>query len=323
MHQSTVFSIIVITFNRPTLLARALRSVLAQTFCNWECIVVDDAGDTDTAAILRQLNDARLRLIRHPTNKGASAAVNTGIEAAHGALISRLDDDDELSPLFLEKTYALFQASPEIGFAWAGIRCVRDTTTGAFPLYERVWPECIQPREAAVVAATTIGGGFGLTIRRGVTDVAGFFDETFRVGGDTEYYFRLVKHCSFKTVPHVLVTIHDHSHSRLTGSRYDMRRFELYASTLQRHSDFIASFPALFDIHYRRLAQMAFSLGLKWEGRRIVRALFNNGQGRGTLLRDLVFYETTGVDASTLWQRSRLWILTAKLKRLWQHRRPK
>jgi FkbM family methyltransferase len=94
-------SVIVPTYNRPDWLGETLRSILAQTYRDFEIIVVNDAGP-DVSHILEPLNaDGRIRLINHPKNKGLAGARNTGIRAARGQYIAYLDDDDIFHPQHL------------------------------------------------------------------------------------------------------------------------------------------------------------------------------------------------------------------------------
>lgn len=294
-------SIIIPTFNRPELLTRALRSVVNQTSSDWECIVVDDAGAYSAAEVVQRIGDPRISVLRHATNRGVSAAVNTGIRASRGQLISLLGDDDEYTSRFVQRTQALFDAAPlDVGFAWTGAR--RRSWSGHDE--ERVWPEQVQPREAALIAATTIGSGYGLTLRRETIERVGAFTETLRVAEDTQYFFRLVQQVDFRTVPEVLVVIHDDAQHRLTSPTADADRFYAYAEILRDNATFIAGYPALFETHHRRLAQLAYSIGRREEGRRIMRALLRNGLSRDVSLRDLVCFEATGMDVPTLWRRS-------------------
>ncbi|MGA2248629.1 MAG: glycosyltransferase, partial [Verrucomicrobiota bacterium] len=92
--QSPLVSVIVPTFNRPSWLGETVRSILAQTYRNFEIIVVNDAGP-DVSHVVEPLNsEGCIRLINHEQNKGLAAARNTGIRAARGDYIAYLDDDD-------------------------------------------------------------------------------------------------------------------------------------------------------------------------------------------------------------------------------------
>lgn len=103
-------SIITATYNRPKLLKRAIKSVLAQTFEEWELIVVDDCSPTDAAErLVAGFNDPRIKYFRMPENSGHDGPPkNVGIAHATGEYIAFLDDDDEYMPEFLKVllTYA-------------------------------------------------------------------------------------------------------------------------------------------------------------------------------------------------------------------------
>jgi len=311
-----VFSIIIPTYKRPHLLARAIRSVVNQTFRDFECLVVDDAVDAETAQIVRQFEDRRLGLLQHAQHRGAAAAYNTGINASRGSLISILDDDDEYCPAFLEKMHRFFQAAPaRIGFAWAGIRRVKDTPEKETLWYERVWPAGFKRREEAYIAATTIGNGFGLTMRRECLDIIGGYNESFQVCEDTEHLFRLVRRFDFATIPEVLVKIHHHEGGQLTHRDKDKLRLELHERILMENADFIARYPELGCVHFRRLAQIAYSLRMKGKGRQMLLKMLKNRPAYFAWLADFVCYECFGGDAASVWGQSRVRKVLSRVKR--------
>lgn len=96
--------------NRDTLIRDSIDSVLAQTFTDFELIVVDDGSTDATAATVQSYTDQRIRLIRQP-NQGVSVARNTGLEAARGEFITFLDSDDLYYPDFLKTLYHLMQSN--------------------------------------------------------------------------------------------------------------------------------------------------------------------------------------------------------------------
>ncbi|HEV2664421.1 MAG TPA: glycosyltransferase family A protein, partial [Blastocatellia bacterium] len=102
------------TFNRADTIKRAIRSVQAQTFTDWELIVVDDGSTDDTAARIEGC-DPRLKLIRQE-NQGTAGARNTGLRASAGSYIAFLDSDDEWLPHHLELCVSFLNAFPEEQF---------------------------------------------------------------------------------------------------------------------------------------------------------------------------------------------------------------
>ena len=99
------FSVIIPSFNRPKLLRRALRSVLDQSFSDFEIIVVDDGSDPPLDKLLGNLGDeGRVRYLRQE-NLGPTEARKAGISAAKGLYVCCLDDDDEFLPHHLATLY--------------------------------------------------------------------------------------------------------------------------------------------------------------------------------------------------------------------------
>lgn len=95
-------TVIIPCFNHAHFLSSAIRSVLAQTFADWEAIVVDDGSTDNTRTVTEQFDDRRIRYI-YQTNRGLSAARNAGIRAAQGEFLAFLDADDEWESCFLQK----------------------------------------------------------------------------------------------------------------------------------------------------------------------------------------------------------------------------
>lgn len=96
------FSVVIPAFNREDCILAAIESVRAQEITDWEIIVVDDGSTDQTAARVEALTDDRIRIIRQ-TNRGGSAARNTGIDAARGQFIAFLDSDDVWLPHHLSQ----------------------------------------------------------------------------------------------------------------------------------------------------------------------------------------------------------------------------
>ncbi|GAB4379014.1 MAG: hypothetical protein Kow00121_32090 [Elainellaceae cyanobacterium] len=109
-------SVCIPTYNRASLLPLAIESVLQQTESDFEIIVCDDGSTDQTAEVISQFKDPRVRYIRHSHNIGKSNNMRSGFEAATGIYFIKFDDDDRLTPEFLEKTSAILNHHPEIDF---------------------------------------------------------------------------------------------------------------------------------------------------------------------------------------------------------------
>jgi glycosyltransferase involved in cell wall biosynthesis len=108
-------SVVITTYNRSDLLLkRSLPSVLAQTFKNLECIIVDDGSADDTEAVVREVmkKDNRVRYVKKD-NGGQASARNVGIREARGNYVAFTDDDDSFDPRYIETAVVAFTQLPE------------------------------------------------------------------------------------------------------------------------------------------------------------------------------------------------------------------
>ena len=120
-------SVIVPTYNREHMIGRALESVLAQEFTDFELIVVDDASTDNTEAVVRASGDSRIRYIREPANGGPNAARNRGMREARGEFLAFLDSDDEWLPGKLGRQVARFSELPDrVGAVYTGVETIDD-----------------------------------------------------------------------------------------------------------------------------------------------------------------------------------------------------
>ncbi len=119
-------SVITPCYNAAGTLARAVASVQAQSFADWEMIVSDDGSTDGSAALAERLaaGEPRLRLLRWPGNSGAARARNRAIAAARGRYIAFLDADDEWLPEKLKRQIAFMQAE-DVALCYTGFYRVR------------------------------------------------------------------------------------------------------------------------------------------------------------------------------------------------------
>jgi len=195
-------SIILPTFGRPELLNAAVRSVQAQTFHDWELIIVDDGSDPHIELAGDLERDGRITLVRHRHNQGAPAARNTGVRHANGKFIAFLDSDDVWRPHKLE--YQLEHAGRgDPVSAWVtGFRMEGATINAAYSLV----PRGASGRDFA--KGCWFCPGSTLLIERRVLDQIGPFNEELPRLEDYEWFFRFgAQGGRLGVVPHILVDI--------------------------------------------------------------------------------------------------------------------
>ena len=106
-------SVVIPSYNRLTVLPRAVESVLAQDEADFELIVVDDSTDA-TRDWLKTLTDPRITVILPPQRRGVSAARNIGLNAARAPVVAFLDSDDSYLPRHLSGALAALDREPEL-----------------------------------------------------------------------------------------------------------------------------------------------------------------------------------------------------------------
>lgn len=219
----TVVSIILPTYNRAGFLDRALRSILTQTFPNWEALVVDDGSTDDTPQQVGRIGDPRVRYIRQPRNRGVSAARNLGLRLSRGRLVTFLDSDDEYLPVKLERQVAVLAAAPaEVGAVECGLRIVANGTHRDQPpqLRGQDYLTFLRCREGVNMAA--------LLVRADLARMVGF-DEGLTAREDVDFMARLLCQTSLAFIDDPLVVIHNDAPIRLSAGTVLLRGLEQLA----------------------------------------------------------------------------------------------
>lgn len=198
-------SVILPVHNRADVLPRAIASVLAQTFANFELIVVDDGSSDDSAAVARSLGDERVLLIELENNRGGNAARNQGIRAARGELIAFLDSDDAYLPEKLERVAAAFASDPKLDILVDSFVKVqppgstRDRIVRKNPVIDDrgLFRTALFTRQ--LWKATP-----AITVRREVAIRAGLFDESLKRLQDFDFLIRASKFAACGSTDEVL-----------------------------------------------------------------------------------------------------------------------
>ncbi|MFC0250421.1 glycosyltransferase [Massilia consociata] len=134
-------SVVMPTFEQAAFIGRALDSLRAQDYPDWEAVIVDDGSQDATCATLAPwLSDARVRYLRFERNGGLGRAINAGLDAARGELVAYLPSDDVFYRDHLAQLVACLERAPDAVLAYAGVRHhYNRTAPGVIP------GACLQP----------------------------------------------------------------------------------------------------------------------------------------------------------------------------------
>lgn len=191
-------SVVMPVYNVERYVAAAVRSVLEQSFADFELIIVDDGGQDDSIAICRAFDDPRIRILSQ-VNRGLAGARNTGIAAARGDYVALLDSDDLWHPTKLMLHFIHLEADAGVDVSYAGSRLIDDA--GA-PLKTAMRPQLTGITPADILMRNPVGNGSAAVLRRSSLARVAFahpddpsrlcwFDESFRQSEDIELWLRM------------------------------------------------------------------------------------------------------------------------------------
>lgn len=263
-------SVVIPLYQTEAYIGAALASVLAQTFRDFEVIVVDDGSSDRGPDIARATGDARVRVVRQE-NRGLAGARNTGIRHCKADIIALLDADDLWATEKLSRHVAHLDADPLLDVSFSASRLIdgvgRDTGLVQSPI-------STTSADADFFCRNPIGNGSAPVLRRRAFDRIAFFDanlgrlcwfdESFRQTEDVECWMRLKAGagCTFGYVPEPL-TLYRINSGGLSAN------IEAQLATWRRFRDKVATYaPAIVAEHGAR----AEAYQLRYLARRAVRS---------------------------------------------------
>ena len=229
-------SVILPTFNRAYCLPRAVGSLVAQDYTDWELILVDD-GSTDETADLRlrfaRELGAQYRDIVLP-NRGVSTARNKGLAIADGEFVAFLDSDDVWVPEKLGMQVGTLEREPDASFCYSdfftfddGLNIINPRHSVNAPLVGHIYPELLGIERNIITCPSVVA-------RRAAVGASGMFDEGMRICEDLDLWVRLARDASVAMVNLPLVGVHVRD-----GTSFD----------------YAGSFRGRYDLHKRALAR--------------------------------------------------------------------
>ncbi len=194
-------SVIVPAYNVERYIRHALDSVLAQTYREWEAVIVDDGSTDRTAEVVRGFSDPRLRYVYQP-NRGLAAARNTAIARAQGEYLALLDGDDVWEPAFLARCVDELArcTSPHVAGVYAAYFNIDEGGAALPQVHTGVVPE--REFRARLLRDTFILCS-GTVLRAGAPQI--HFDEGLRALEDWDLFLRLSPRFVLRGVPDQLV----------------------------------------------------------------------------------------------------------------------
>lgn len=201
-------TVVIPLYNGKKYISETIKSVLSQTYGNYETVVVDDGSTDGSFEILETSFKGRIRYFRQE-NSGISAARNKGIAEARGEFIAFLDHDDKWLPEKLEKQMGLFRNNPETGLVYSNSFITDENGARHGTIFD------IQPPYRGKVFYKLLKADFmpvaTVMVKKNVIDQAGVFSGNFSVAEDWDLFLRISKKYQVDYVDEALAEYKVHS----------------------------------------------------------------------------------------------------------------
>ncbi len=256
-------SVVLPTRNRAATLRESVDSVLAQTFRDFELLVVDDGSTDETPRLLAGISDPRLRVLRWDVSKGVSAARNRGIRESRGRYVAFQDSDDVWMPEKLGRQLQRFErAGPELGVVYTAYW--REEAGQRLCLPAKGHPE---EREGRLYERLLRGNWISMQtslVRKDCLERSGVFDEDLPRLVDWDLFLRLSRDWAFGFVnePLVVYRLQPDSLTAQPGLLAGA-----YERILEKYAEDIARQPGLRSWHWAGIGNRLCLSGEMREGR--------------------------------------------------------
>jgi len=252
-------TIITLTRNRARLLARAIKSILSQSYKNFEYIIIDGASSDNTDKVVHQFNDPRIKYLRLADNWPVPESIYYGFKKSCGQYITFLDDDDEYLPQKVEKQLALINSLPQ---SYGFVYCWMDYFDDKSGKKIREWHPTVRGNAYYhQIERQSVGGTPTLLIRSDAFQQIGGWNKGLRHITDWELSTRLSRYYFTDFVPEVLVHVHtNHGYERMQEKNETDERIaakiEFHEYFFREFADGFEKYPSKKKHHLKALSYM-------------------------------------------------------------------
>ncbi|MCP2730017.1 glycosyltransferase [Limnofasciculus baicalensis] len=207
----SVISVIIPVYNGERTIDKTIKSVLCQTFSDWELIIIDDGSQDLTLEIISRIKDHRLKVFSYP-HTGSNASRNRGVSQACGEYISFLDADDLWTPDKLQSQLTVLLENPQAAVAYSWTNCIDESDNF---LRQGSRANATGDVYARLLLTDFLDHGSNPLIRREAFDKVGGFDESLTHAEDWDMWLRLAAQYQFVVVssPQILYRVSPNSSS--------------------------------------------------------------------------------------------------------------
>jgi hypothetical protein len=216
MHSPRV-TVLMCVFNGEEFLREAVDSVLAQTFSDFELVLIDDCSTDGSAEILASYDDCRLRVTRNEQNLGLTVSLNIGLQLARGEFVARQDADDVSHPTRLDSQVAFLDREADVAMVGTRVRIIDDVGRTLRPIVLHRTDTCLGAQWQLLFGSPFAHSS--VMFRRAIVLAElGGYNESFRFSQDFELWSRLLRRHEAMNLPETLLDYRSHAGS-IVGMR--------------------------------------------------------------------------------------------------------
>lgn len=249
-------SVVIPSYNHEKFIAAAIQSVLVQTYQDFEIIVVDDGSTDGSIEQIQTFSDPRIKLILHKKNRGAAAAMRTGLGRAKGEYIAILNSDDVFLPEKLEKQVKMLDNTPQYAAVFSYVELIDEyghQFTNQNHTYYKKFEQQNRDRYQWLNYFFYHGNALchpSVLIRKSCYDKIGLYDERFAQLPDFDFWIRFCLKYELYIIPEKLVKFRIRSDEKnaSAGTKQNIVRFYNEWSAIAYHYLTIPSFTELEKI---------------------------------------------------------------------------
>lgn len=213
-------------YNEQAHLTEAIDSILAQTYEDFEFVIIDDASTDDSPEIVRSYNDPRITLLENETNQGLTYSLNRALKHATGTYVARQDADDVSEPDRFERQIRFLETNSEVAVVGTGATLI----DGDGNTIDKRIGYCNPTFEDFMQKGHLIHGS--IMARRSVLQDVGGYDEFFQYAQDQELWLRLSKQHSLANISEPLYRLRLHDGSVYFSKKDESAMFIQFAQDL-------------------------------------------------------------------------------------------
>lgn len=192
-------SVLMPVYNAASCVRQAMDSILAQTYSDFELVIVNDGSTDDTLSILRSYSDSRIRILNLPQNKGLVAALNTGLDQIRADYIIRMDADEICHPERFARQIHFMESNPDVGISATGYKIIGGKVVELGLTHDAIKYQMLN-RSPFPHSGIIVRGHF-------FRDGSLRYNSDFEFAEDLELWMRMIRFTRFSNIPEVLLEV--------------------------------------------------------------------------------------------------------------------